>query len=40
VPAAPEQARGGSVLFATDVAARGLDFPTLDWVLQVGCWSL
>ena len=24
------------VLFATDVAARGLDFPTVDWVLQVG----
>ena len=22
------------VLFATDVAARGLDFPTIDWVLQ------
>ena len=22
------------VLFATDIAARGLDFPTIDWVLQ------
>lgn len=25
------------VLFATDVAARGLDFPKVDWVLQVDC---
>jgi len=24
-----------AVLFATDVAARGLDFPAIDWVLQV-----
>lgn len=24
------------VLFATDIAARGLDFPTVDWVVQVG----
>ena len=31
------QARGGSVLFATDIAARGLDFPTVDWVLQLDC---
>lgn len=23
------------VLFATDIAARGLDFPTVDWVVQV-----
>ncbi len=23
------------VLFATDIAARGLDFPTVDWVIQV-----
>lgn len=26
-----------ALLFATDVAARGLDFPTVDWVLQVDC---
>jgi ATP-dependent RNA helicase DDX10/DBP4 len=24
-------------LFATDIAARGLDFPAVDWVLQVDC---
>jgi len=24
-----------AVLFATDVAARGLDFPAVDWVVQV-----
>ena len=23
------------VLFSTDIAARGLDFPTVDWVVQV-----
>jgi ATP-dependent RNA helicase DDX10/DBP4 len=26
-----------AVLFATDVAARGLDFPAVDWVVQVDC---
>lgn len=26
--------KGGSVLFCTDLAARGLDFPDIDWVLQ------
>ncbi len=25
------------MLFATDIAARGLDFPTLDWVVQADC---
>ena len=35
--ASPVQAKGGCVLFATDIAARGLDFPTVDWVLQVDC---
>lgn len=25
------------VLFATDIAARGLDFPSVDWVLQLDC---
>lgn len=24
-------------LFATDIAARGLDFPAVDWVVQVDC---
>ncbi len=31
------QAKTGSVLFATDIAARGLDFPTVNWVVQVDC---
>lgn len=26
-----------SLLFATDVASRGLDFPAIDWVVQVNC---
>ncbi|KAH0947301.1 hypothetical protein HN011_002352 [Eciton burchellii] len=26
-----------AVLFATDIAARGLDFPTINWVLQMDC---
>lgn len=26
-----------SILFATDIVARGLDFPAIDWVVQVDC---
>ncbi|KMQ85401.1 putative atp-dependent rna helicase ddx10, partial [Lasius niger] len=26
-----------AVLFATDIASRGLDFPTVNWVLQMDC---
>lgn len=26
-----------AVLFATDLAARGLDFPAVDWVIQADC---
>ena len=26
-----------AVLIATDIAARGLDFPTIDWVVQADC---
>lgn len=26
-----------AVMFATDIAARGLDFPSVDWVLQLDC---
>lgn len=25
------------MLFATDIAARGLDFPSVDWVVQADC---
>lgn len=25
------------ILFATDIAARGLDFPQVDWVVQADC---
>ncbi|KAF2094909.1 DEAD-domain-containing protein [Rhizodiscina lignyota] len=30
-------AANASCLFATDVVARGLDFPAVDWVVQVDC---
>lgn len=26
-----------AILFATDLAARGLDFPAVNWVVQVDC---
>lgn len=29
--------RPNAVLFATDLAARGLDFPEVDWVIQMNC---
>uniref|UniRef100_UPI00358E136B probable ATP-dependent RNA helicase DDX10 n=1 Tax=Myxine glutinosa TaxID=7769 RepID=UPI00358E136B len=29
--------RPNAVLFATDIAARGLDFPDVNWVLQLDC---
>ena len=34
IPAGNEQA---AVLFATDIAARGLDFPAVNWVVQADC---
>jgi len=34
---APSSGGGGGVLFATDIAARGLDFPAVDWVVQADC---
>jgi ATP-dependent RNA helicase DDX10/DBP4 len=34
---APSGGGGGGVLFATDIAARGLDFPDVDWVVQADC---
>jgi len=30
-------AKDSAVLFATDIAARGLDFPKVDWVVQLDC---
>ena len=30
-------AKDAAVLFATDIAARGLDFPKVDWVVQMDC---
>ncbi|KZC14634.1 putative ATP-dependent RNA helicase DDX10 [Dufourea novaeangliae] len=29
--------RPGIILFATDIAARGLDFPAVNWVVQMDC---
>ncbi|PNF42448.1 putative ATP-dependent RNA helicase DDX10 [Cryptotermes secundus] len=29
--------KSNAVLFATDIAARGLDFPEVDWVVQLDC---
>jgi ATP-dependent RNA helicase DDX10/DBP4 len=29
--------KSAAFLFATDIAARGLDFPAVDWVVQVDC---
>ncbi len=29
--------KSNSVLFATDIASRGVDFPSVDWVIQLDC---
>ena len=29
--------KNNSVLFATDIASRGIDFPLVDWVIQLDC---
>jgi ATP-dependent RNA helicase DDX10/DBP4 len=29
--------KNNSVLFATDIASRGVDFPSVDWVIQLDC---
>lgn len=29
--------KGNAILFATDIAARGLDFPSVNWVVQMDC---
>ena len=31
------ESTSGSMLLATDIAARGLDFPSVDWVVQLDC---
>ena len=29
--------KSNAMLFATDIAARGLDFPSINWVVQMDC---
>ena len=29
--------KSNAVMFATDIAARGLDFPSINWVVQMDC---
>lgn len=36
-PARKVKSGPGICLFATDIVARGLDFPNVDWVIQVDC---